>query len=132
MSRNRGKSATASEIGARLRAVREQNRWQQKELAERIGVPGSQLSRYEAGLDLPKIHVLVAISNIFRVTVDELVCGRSPGDVIRIHDPDLRDRVQSLEELDPHYRESAIDMLDSIIARARLESQGGGRGSGGR
>src|SRR5207248_5433739 len=60
MSRNRGKSATASEIGALIRAVREQNGCQQKELAERIGIPASQLSRYEAGTDQPKIQILVA------------------------------------------------------------------------
>jgi transcriptional regulator with XRE-family HTH domain len=132
MSRHRGKSATASEIGALIRAVREQNGCQQKELAERIGVPASQLSRYEAGVDQPKIQILVAISEVFQVKLAELVGGRSPDDVIPIRDLDLRDRLKSLEELDRHYRESAIDMLDSIIARARLEAQAGGRGSGGR
>jgi transcriptional regulator with XRE-family HTH domain len=115
-----------------MRAVREQNGWQQKELAERIGVPASQLSRYEAGADQPKIQILVAISEIFQVALAELVGGRSPEDMIRVIDLELRDRLESLEKLDRHYRESAIDMLDSVIARARLESQAGGRRSGGR
>jgi transcriptional regulator with XRE-family HTH domain len=132
MSRTKSKSVTAAEIGARLRAVREQNGWQQKELAERIGIPPSQLSRYEAGTDLPKIHTLVAIGEIFQVALGDLVSGRPAGDVVRVTDLDLRDRLETLEELDRRYRESAIDMLDSIIARARQESQAGGRRSGGR
>ena len=70
-----------------MRAVREQNGWQQKELAERIGVPGSQLSRYEAGADQPKIQILVAISEVFQVKLAELVGGGSPDDVIPIRDP---------------------------------------------
>ena len=128
MVRIRKQSLLAAEVGARIRALRERNGWQQKDLAERIGVQRPQLSRYEAGLEVPHPEKLITICSVFEVTTDEILRGRRPPDAI-IADVELRERVRRIETLSRFYRNSAIEMLDAIIARAiqEGEAKGGGR-----
>jgi transcriptional regulator with XRE-family HTH domain len=132
MDRIRKQSSLALEIGARLRSVREQNGWQQKEFAERIGLLGPQLSRYEAGSDLPNIYTLAAICELLEVSLDEMVCGKKSGERVRVVDLELRDRLKSLEEVDQNYRKTVISVIDGILAQARHESEDEGKRKPGR
>ena len=41
------------EFGERLRGLRKQKRWSQKELANRVDIRFEQLNKYECGLNMP-------------------------------------------------------------------------------
>lgn len=64
------------DIGKRIRLLRLQNNMTQEELGRKIGVKYNTIASYERGDNLPSIHKLIAIADLFDVSLDELV-GRS-------------------------------------------------------
>jgi transcriptional regulator with XRE-family HTH domain len=131
MVRVRKPSALAPQIGARLRSIREQNGWSQRELANRVGIGRGQLSRYEAGSELPNLDTLVLICATVYMGVGEFLRGATGADGSAIVDVGLREVLHVVEQLEATYRESAIDMLQAVVARARHERSMGARRSEG-
>jgi transcriptional regulator with XRE-family HTH domain len=64
------------QIGRNIAALREQRGWRQKELAPRLGVTRSGLSKWESGENPPPVEALVRMAEVLEVTLDELVRGR--------------------------------------------------------
>ena len=60
-------------IGKNLRSLRLDKRVTQEELAERIGVTGQAVSKWERDECYPDITLLPSLANYFDVTVDELL-----------------------------------------------------------
>jgi transcriptional regulator with XRE-family HTH domain len=59
-----------------LRVLRKQHRLTQGELGERLGIAKqSQLSHIEVGIAGPSLDLVLAIADVFEVTVDDLLCG---------------------------------------------------------
>ena len=61
------------DFGNRLKTLRIQNNMTQFQLSQKLGLTKSVISAYENGLRMPSYDVLIAISNIFRVTPDFLL-----------------------------------------------------------
>jgi len=57
----------------RIRQLRLENGWLQKELAEKIGVKRTAITGYENGSREPDIEKLISLSNIFSCSVDFLL-----------------------------------------------------------
>ena len=62
-------------FGLRLKELRKQKGWTQKELANKIDIRFSQLNKYECGMHIPPIEKLIQLGNSFRVTLDYLIMG---------------------------------------------------------
>ncbi len=58
-----------------IRTYREQMKWTQKELAQRLGVERSAVAKWESGKSQPQAARLVALAEIFGCSVDD-VLGR--------------------------------------------------------
>ena len=57
----------------RLRNLREDNDYSQKQIAEMLYIDQSTYSRYENGLlDIP-LSILIKLSNIYNVSIDYLI-----------------------------------------------------------
>ena len=59
----------------RLKREREQKNWSQAELAEKIYVSRQSVSKWETGKNYPSIEVIIALSDLFGITIDELLRG---------------------------------------------------------
>ena len=64
------------QIGRNIAKLRERRGWVQKELARRLDVTRSGLSKWESGDHMPSVEALVRMAEVLEVTLDELVCGR--------------------------------------------------------
>lgn len=62
-------------FGVFLYCLRREKRITQAELAEKLGVSNKAVSKWETGDAMPETSLLVPISKIFNVTVDELLNG---------------------------------------------------------
>ncbi|MFR2406428.1 MAG: helix-turn-helix domain-containing protein, partial [Eubacterium callanderi] len=62
----------------RLFQLRKQKGFSQETLAERMGVSRQAVSKWESGLSNPDINNLVFLSEIFEVSLDELIKGEAP------------------------------------------------------
>lgn len=57
----------------RLKKEREKKGWSQAELAEKIHVSRQSVSKWETGKNYPSIEVIIQLSDLFGVTIDELL-----------------------------------------------------------
>ena len=64
-------------FGERLKKEREQKGWSQEELATKIHVSRQSVSKWETGKNYPSIEVIIDLSDLFGITIDELL--RSDG-----------------------------------------------------
>lgn len=65
-------------IGKRIALLRKQRGLTQEDLAERMGVSGQAVSKWENDLSCPDIALLSELSKTLGVTVDELLTGEKP------------------------------------------------------
>lgn len=67
---------THNTIGYNIRKLRKQNGMTQEQLAQRLNLKRQTLSNYEIGKRVPDIYELIELSDIFAISLDELV-GRN-------------------------------------------------------
>ncbi len=66
----------AREIGKRIRALRMAKKMTQQQLADVLGITLSSVGRFEGGIIMASLDVLVELSLYFEVSLDHLVFGR--------------------------------------------------------
>lgn len=64
-----------AKIGAYLKELRKEKGLTQEELAEKLGVSGRTISRWETGFNMPDISLLVEIAEFFDVSIPEIIKG---------------------------------------------------------
>ena len=64
-----------AKIGAYLKELRKEKGITQEELAEKLGVSGRTISRWETGFNMPDISLLVEIAEFFDVSIPEIIKG---------------------------------------------------------
>jgi len=57
----------------RLKSEREKKGWSQTDLAEKIHVSRQSVSKWETGKNYPSIEVIIDLSDLFGITIDELL-----------------------------------------------------------
>jgi transcriptional regulator with XRE-family HTH domain len=73
-------TAALEQVGARLKRVRTQRRITLTALADTTGISKSTLSRLETGQRRPTLELLLALSQAYRVPLDDLVGAPEVGD----------------------------------------------------
>ncbi|GAA3018012.1 helix-turn-helix domain-containing protein [Tetragenococcus solitarius] len=61
------------EIGERLKKQRKIKKWTQQELADKLHISRQSISKWEQGIALPSFANVVAISDLFEISLDELI-----------------------------------------------------------
>src|SRR5579864_1794199 len=113
-------------IGARLRELREERGWTQRELDSRLGILQSKLSKYESGTHQPSLRTLVRMANLFGVSTDYLLTGTGTP-VPPLRDDRLLDRFRRLGAGSEEMRAIVLSILDALFELgACLERQGAG------
>ena len=62
-------------MGAFLQALRKEKGWTQEQLGERLHISGKTISRWETGTYMPPVEMLLALSELYGVSINELVAG---------------------------------------------------------
>ncbi len=60
-------------FGERLKKEREKRGWSQTALSEKIHVSRQSVSKWETGKNYPSIEVIIDLSDLFGITIDELL-----------------------------------------------------------
>ena len=94
------------EFNEKLQELRKQKELTQEELAEKLYVSRTAISKWESGRGYPNIESLKAIAKFFGVTVDELL---SSGEVLTLAEEDN-------ERKEKHFRDLMYGLLDLCIA----------------
>lgn len=107
-------------MGPRLKQLRKQKGWTQKELATRVKIRFSQLNKYESGLHAPPLDKLVELAEVLETGVDYLLTG-SRTDGVPLHNTRLLERFKALEGFDAEDREAVLKLIDAMIVKRRVE-----------
>ena len=94
------------EFNEKLQELRKQRGLTQEELAEKLYVSRTAISKWESGRGYPNIESLKAIAKFFSVTVDELL---SSGEVLTIAEEDNKQK-------EKHFYDLIYGLLDLCIA----------------
>lgn len=115
----------ATQAGGRLAAVRKARNVTQVQLAERLGITQSMLSKYERG-DL-RLHgtMLARIAEILAVSIDDLLGVKitPPPPIPMLKDKRLRRRIHQIDRLSKRDREALIRTIDAFLARAEITGE---------
>ncbi len=67
-------------IGAFLKELRLEHDWTQTQLADKIGVSNRSVSRWENGSTMPDLSLLILLSELYGISVDEILDGERNSD----------------------------------------------------
>ena len=67
-------------IGKHLKTLREKNNLTQEQLADKLFVSRSNVSKWERNISLPDADTLLELSKIFNVSVDDILLGNNKND----------------------------------------------------
>ncbi len=107
-------------FGNRLKELRKQKKWTQKELAGRLDIGFSQFNKYELGLHMPPIEKLIHLSDLLDTSLDYLLTGNKD-DKSSLHNTRLLKRFQALEKFDADEQEATIQFLDAMIMKNKMQ-----------
>ena len=72
------------EFGEKIQKLRNQNKWTQEQLAKKLYVSRTAVSKWESGKGYPNIDLLKDIAKLFNKTIDELLSSEEILDIAKI------------------------------------------------
>lgn len=105
----------------RLKNLRKQKRWSQKELAATVEIRFQQLNKYESGLNLPPAEMLIKLADALGTNVDFLLTG-NPAEQMPPGNTRLYKRFRAVEDFDGDDQETVISLIDAMIAKRQMQA----------
>ncbi len=107
------------QFGAYLSHLRKSADMTQSELADRLNVTRQAISKYERGDSFPDISILVPLSDIFSVTLDDLISAGTPSSgeqrilkqIAKGEQNIMTDQINDLIGIAPLLKPSTLDKL---------------------
>jgi len=113
--------AYRKEFGQRLKSLRKDRGWTQKDFATQLGVRYQQLNKYEGGFNMPAVEMLITMSRLLDVTMDTLLTGEVAPDQ-PITNTKLLDRFRALDAFPPDDQNAVIRLIDGLVIKNRVEN----------
>jgi transcriptional regulator with XRE-family HTH domain len=108
-------------FGARVKQLRKQRHWTQKELARRVDIRFQLLNKYEGEQHIPAVETLIRLADALEVTVDYLLTA-NPVEDSPLANSRLFQRFKTLEGLDRADQEAVITVIDAVIAKHKMQA----------
>lgn len=84
------------DFNEKLKQLRQNKKWTQEELAEKLFISRTAVSKWESGRGFPSIESLKAISQVFDISIDELL---SNSELISIAEKDKQQQQKRFQHL---------------------------------
>ena len=108
-------------LASNMKRLRKARKWSQSDLAERIGVHLTHVSRVETGKYIPALDFAIKVAQAFGISVDALLCEQADGfQDVRIEDKNLAERLRLLESLDKNERNALMTVIDAMLTKNRI------------
>jgi len=112
------------DIHERIRRLRQERKWTQEELAERIGVQQKQISAYERGANNPSTEVLLRLAAAFDVSLDYLafdIEGQSAR--VQVKDRELLRYFETIDNFNEPDKKIVKDILGFVIKNHKAKEE---------
>ncbi|MBP1970592.1 transcriptional regulator with XRE-family HTH domain [Virgibacillus natechei] len=108
---------TLEQIAYNIKFFRDQQDWTQKELSEQLVVSRSVIAKWESNSVTPDISSLIKLSNVFEVTLDQLVGKQS------YHEDLLKDFKRIYSSKSKSFDEEVVDLVEYIMTHPNFKDQ---------
>ncbi len=105
----------------KLRHLRKERGWTQDKLAEKLGVHGRQIGKYELGIVVPGAETLVKIAKVLNVSIDYLLLDEETNPVNEINDPELLRLFSVVDQMDNEERKIIKSLIDAYVKKHQME-----------
>ena len=125
MSNRHSQAAERISLGDTIARLRKQRGLTQGELAGRLAIHQSMVTRWEKGQAQPRTYNLEKLAQALEVSIEELLVG-DVGQVnasLRIvDDPEFIQLFGQLDQLDQRDRDALKAVIEAMLTRARVEA----------
>lgn len=109
-------------LGQKIRNLRKAKNLSQQELAEKIGITKTQISRWEKGHVQPRQSNLRDLAELFGVSDEDFQDLTPPGALeLMQDDPELLEMLSQVSSLKKEHRKALKHVLQSMITCQRLQ-----------
>lgn len=109
-------------LANRIQELRKQKGWSQTELASKIGVSYTQMSRYEIKGVQPPANTLKKMADVFDTTVDFLISGDKDEKVkASLKDAELLQQFKAVEQFSDDDKTVVKKLIDAFIVKKQLQ-----------
>ena len=107
-------------IGEEIKQLRSELKLTQDTFAEKIGIHGRQLARYEAGTNTPSIEIFKKIDDFCEISLDRLVYGKDEylAQRLKVSDQELLWLFRKIDRMKRTQREQYRWILASLLNKA--------------
>lgn len=113
-------TALRKAFGARVKQLRKDRDWSQKQLAAQVDIRFQLLNKYEGGQHIPPAETLIKLAEALNTTVDFLLTGNPLQEHPNV-DESLFRRFQVLERFNDEDKQTVIKIIDALIAKQQVE-----------
>jgi len=109
-----------SVFSERLKLFRAARNITQARLAGLLEVDPRVYNRWERGLATPQFDTIIKIADILQVSIDELAGRKETDDSFKIHNHELSNLYQQVDNLPDEDQKALILVIDSFIKKAQM------------
>lgn len=106
-------------LGQRIKQLRKERGWTQRELEQRAGLENRNLTRYESDKVRPRLESLTKIAEALEVSVDELT-REEPSH--QFQDKELLNQFLAVEKMDEKDRFAIKRILQAMIVKSKVQN----------
>lgn len=112
-----GPNPRALAIGRRIEAARNKSSLSQQQLAKLVGVSRGAVGQYEIGYTSPRYAVLEAIASVTNVSVEWLLTGDEPDELVKAQTQLEVEALRLLRALGASDQQATLAMMSSLAAQ---------------
>lgn len=107
----------------KITALRKEQKWSQRELAEKLKTDYRNISRWETGKNIPDTNMVIKLADIFGVTTDYLLYDNVPrnGKSQKIDDPELLEQIEAIKNLKEEDKNVIKHLISAVIFKNKVE-----------
>ncbi len=104
----------------KIKALRKASKMNQQELADKIHIHVTHLSKMENGHLLPSIDIVQRLMKVFAVSADNLL-NDSENSVVELQNHELNEQLMLINQLDEDEKNALIKIINSMLTKKRMK-----------
>jgi transcriptional regulator with XRE-family HTH domain len=104
----------------KIKALRKASNMNQQELADKIHIHVTHLSKMENGHLLPSIDIVQRLMKVFAVSADNLL-NDSENSVVELQNHELNEQLMLISQLDEDEKNALVKIINSMLTKKRMK-----------
>lgn len=104
----------------KVKALRKAANMSQQELADKLFIHVTHLSKMENGHLTPSIDIVQRLMKVFSVSADQLL-NEDEEQTINIQDKELNEQIALISQLDEDERNALMKIINSMLTKKRMK-----------